>query len=82
MEDGNELVRDGMTANVVITTEKKDNTISVLQGVIITRDGKKFVKVLEGKNTVEKEVVVGDASSSGQVEIISGLIDGDLVIVK
>jgi HlyD family secretion protein len=82
LQDGNELVRDGMTANVIITTEKKDNTISVLQGVIITRDGKKFVKVLEGKNTVEKEVVVGDASSSGQVEIISGLSDGDLVIVK
>ncbi len=82
LEDGDEGVRDGMTANVVITTEKKDNSISVLQGVVTSREGKKFVRVLENNKAVEREVTVGDISSSGQVEILSGLQDGDIVIIK
>jgi len=79
--DSNQI-RNGMTANVIITTAKKSSTISVPQGIIINKDGKKFVKIKDGKEDVLKEVVIGDYSSSGQVEITSGLQDGDVVIIK
>ncbi len=82
LQDDNGQIRDGMTANVVITTEKKSNTISVPQGIIINKDGKKFVKVKESDSVGEREVSTGDLSSSGQVEILSGIKDGDVVIVK
>ncbi len=75
-------IKTGMTANVVITTEKKDNIIAVPQGIITSRDGKKFVQVKAGDKIVEREVETGDYSSSGQVEIVSGLSDGDVVILN
>jgi len=81
-EDTNEDIKTGMSANLIITTEEKSNVISVPQGVIKSRNGKKYVEIKEGNNTVEKEIVIGDYSSSGQVEILSGLKEGDIVIIK
>lgn len=81
--DGNDLpVREGMTANVVITTDKKSDVITIPQGVIMTRSGKKFVTVRQGEKVVDREVVVGSISSNGQAEIIKGLSEGDVVVVK
>ena len=71
-----------MTANVLITTEKKVNVIAIPQGIVITRDGRKFVSVKAGSDAVEREVVTGIVSSLGQIEIISGLTDGDRVILN
>lgn len=77
-----ERVRSGMTANVVITTEKKSNVLSVPQGIVIDKEGKKVIKVREGKEVIEREVTTGLFSSSGQVEILSGLKEGEVVIVQ
>jgi RND family efflux transporter MFP subunit len=76
-----ERVRAGMTANIVITTEKKSDVLSVPQGVVIDRDGRKFVLVKQGDESVEREVTIGGVSSVGQVEITSGLSAGDVVVL-
>jgi len=65
---------------VVITTDKRENTIAIPQGIIINKDGKKFVKVQEIKNIIEREVAAGLISSLGKIEIISGLKEGDVVV--
>ena len=75
-------VKSGMTANIVITTAQKTGVISVPQSVIANKDGRKIVKVKEGDIVVEKKVEIGDISSLGQMEIISGLKDGDIVILE
>lgn len=80
--DRDERVRSGMTANILITTEKKTNTIAVPQGIVENKNGQKFVKVKDGKTAEERSVETGDLSSLGQIEIISGLKDGDIVILK
>lgn len=72
-------MKDGMSANIVIIISKKENVISVPQGLIIVKDDKKFVKLMQDKNIIEKEVQTGEVSSSGQVEIISGLNEGDIL---
>ena len=72
-------LKDGMSANVVIITNKKENVISIPQGLLKIKDGKKIVTVKNGENIIEKEVQIGDISSSGQVEIISGLNEGDIL---
>jgi len=80
--DKDERIRSGMTSNVVITTDKRENTIAIPQGIIINKDGKKFVKVQEIKNIIEREVTAGLISSLGKIEIISGLKEGDVVVVE
>ncbi len=80
--DRDERLKSGMTANVLITTEKKSNTIVVPQGIIISKNGQKFVKVKEGNAIFDRKVETGGVSSLGQVEITSGLKDGDRVMLK
>ena len=75
-------IKSGMTANIVITTKEKEGVIAVPQGIVVSRDGKKYVPILKSKATVEKEVTVGDVSSRGDIEILSGLTDGDTVILS
>lgn len=73
-------IKPGMTANVLVTTEEKSGVIVVPQGIVIMRNGEKFVKVREGNTVAEKKVDTGSVSSLGQVEITSGLKDGDTVV--
>lgn len=74
-------IRAGMTATVVITTEEKEGVIAIPQGIIITRGEKKFVKVLQDGEVGEREVTIGSVSSLGNVEILSGLSEGEVVIL-
>jgi RND family efflux transporter MFP subunit len=80
--DNTQEPKDGMSANVVIITSKKDNVIAVPQGLILIKDDKRFVRIMRGEEIIEQEVVIGDISSSGQVEIISGLFENDTLEIK
>ena len=75
-------IRAGMTANVVITTDQKSGILSVPQGIIQQRDGKKYVQVKDGEMIIEREVETGGVSSFGDVEITAGLSEGDAVILS
>jgi HlyD family secretion protein len=75
-------IKSGMTANVVITTAQRENVISVPQGIIVERDSKKYVPVLEGDVVVEKEVTIGAISSLGEAEILTGLSGGEAVVLS
>lgn len=73
-------VKSGMTANVSITTNTKPSVLSVPQGLVIRRGGKAFVRVVVDKDIQEREVTLGEVSSVGEVEILSGLSDGDTIV--
>ena len=81
LDKKDERVRSGMTANVRITTDKREGIISIPQGIVEERDGKKYVQIRQGKETVEREVVTGAVSSLGNVEILNGLSEGDMVVL-
>lgn len=72
-------VKSGMTANVDILKQKKSGVLIVPQRLVATRDGEKFVKVLEGKEIKEVKVVTGLRGSDGNIEIIEGLAEGDKI---
>ncbi|HUQ30192.1 MAG TPA: HlyD family efflux transporter periplasmic adaptor subunit [Candidatus Paceibacterota bacterium] len=74
-------IKPGMTANIVITTDRRENIISIPQGLIREHDGKKFVEVQQGEGAVEREVATGNVSSAGSIEIISGLTAGETIIL-
>ncbi|MFM2357953.1 MAG: hypothetical protein RJA61_690 [Candidatus Parcubacteria bacterium] len=74
-------IKSGMTANVIITTERKTGVISVPQKIVGMRDGVRFVSVKENGEIKERIVTVGKVSSVGQIEILSGLDVGDVVVL-
>lgn len=75
-------VKSGMTANIDILTEEKVGVLSLPQRVLIRKENEVFAKVLE--NGIEKEIPVktGLRGSDGYAEILSGLTEGQQVIVS
>lgn len=75
-------IKSGMTANVSIVTFVKQNVIVVPGGVIFEKNGKNFVQVKVDEKITDREVVLGAVSSLGKTEIVSGLMDGDWVVLN
>lgn len=82
-DDSKDLVRSGMTANVVIVTDTREDVIAVPVRSVETRDdGTKFVRVVAGAEEPEERVVIpGLKGSDAYIEIIRGLSEGEEVVV-
>lgn len=76
-----ERIKSGMTANIDVLTDRRDNVIAVPYRSVITKDGEKLVKVLSGENVEERKVITGLRGSDGNIEIIEGIIEGEKVII-
>jgi len=79
--EDDERIKSGMTADITIQGERKENVIAVPQRSVITKDGEKYVQVLEGETVVEKQVKTGLRGTDGNIEVTDGLVEGDNVIV-
>jgi HlyD family secretion protein len=80
-QPGETDIRSGMTANIVIITARRDNTIYVPNRAVVEKNGgDRYVRVLAGNDTLEKPVTVGLRGDQGMVEILSGLNEGELAI--
>lgn len=73
-------IRSGMTANVDIMSARLENVIAIPGRVVITKNGNKFVRILEGVTIKEVPVQTGLRGSNGDIEIIDGVNEGDRVI--
>jgi len=80
-EEMPEGIKPGMTADVTIKTMLKENVLTVPEDAVLNKDGKKIVKIFEGEEVKEKEIVIGLEGSNDLVEIISGLSEGEKVII-
>ena len=76
-----ERIRSGMTANVVIVADRRENVVSIPQRAVTVRNGMSYVQVREGESLIEREVQTGATSSLGSVEIISGLMPGETIVL-
>ncbi|KKW20017.1 MAG: RND family efflux transporter MFP subunit [Parcubacteria group bacterium GW2011_GWA2_51_10] len=72
-------VKPGMTANTDIEGEKREDVLFVPGRAISQKGTDKTVQVLEGETVREVKVETGIRGSSGDVEIVSGLNEGDKV---
>lgn len=80
--DEDQRIKPGMTANIRITAESKSGVIILPRSAITTSaDGTKTVKVRS--RDVVRDVVIqtGSMTALGQVEVISGLSEGDVVVL-
>jgi len=75
-----EKIKPGMTANIDIFTDKRENVIVIPQRAVVTKDGEKTVQIMEGNNQKEIKVKTGLRGSNGDIEITDGLKEGDKVI--
>lgn len=82
LKEDDERVKPGMTANVIIETEKRDSAIGIPSRAVINKESKRFVRVLEDGNVLEKEVVLGIRGDGGILEVVSGLKEGEELILR
>lgn len=70
----------GMTAEVSIMTNRRENVLSIPIRAVNTRDGGRYVLLETSGGTTETEIQTGLQGTNGFIEIISGLTEGDIVI--
>ncbi len=74
-------LRSGITANIVVHAEKKENVIAIPRRAIVTKSEKQFVrKQRADQDPQEIEITTGVVGSDGLVEVTSGLAEGDVII--
>lgn len=79
--DETKPIKSGMTANLTIKTDEKQNVLILPQRSVATKTDGKYVNIITiGNKTTEQKVETGLKGSDGTIEIISGLKEGDRVI--
>jgi len=73
-------IKSGMTADIIIITDSKKDTLIIPRRAVTEKDEKSVVRVPANGNFQEIEVETGLVGSDGNIEIISGLKEGDEVI--
>lgn len=82
LKPGNVPVRIGMTADANIVIAKKDNLLLVPNEAVRAASNKRYVTILKGPNqTQEIEVKLG-MSNDVDTEVISGLTEGQPVVIS
>lgn len=79
-----ETFQSGMTANVRIKADTRNNVLYVPQRTVRTREDEsgKFVRVLKNGEVKEINVKTGLRGDNSQTEITSGLTEGDVVVIN
>ncbi len=82
LDNESALIKPGMFAEVIITSEKTEDVIALPSGSVMIKSGKTVVAVIEdGKKVIFKEVVVG-VDNGELAEIKSGIEAGDIVVIE
>jgi multidrug efflux pump subunit AcrA (membrane-fusion protein) len=68
-----------MSANVTIVTDQKPSAIVIPSGAVLRTEAGSFVRV-QGEDT-PRAVTLGLPMALGRVEVVSGLTDGDVILL-
>jgi RND family efflux transporter MFP subunit len=77
-----ERVRSGMTANVSIETFRKAGVLVMPLRSIVSKNGTNSVFVKTADGATQKTVETGMSDSDGNVEVLSGLEEGDVILLN
>lgn len=73
-------VKPGMTADVVIKADERENVLIIPKQALKKINGDKIVKVLNGKEVEERKIEIG-LEGEDNIEVISGLTEGERVVL-
>ena len=76
------LAKSGMTANISVVVAEKTDALAIPSRVLDFRSDGVFVKVLVGGETTDRKIIIGIRSSDGFVEVLSGLTEGEQIILN
>lgn len=80
VDDGNGLIKPGMTANLTIETNKHEKALSVVNAAVRPYKGMKAVQILKNGKLQYNPVTTG-IKGLDRTEIISGVTEGEKVII-
>jgi len=83
-DENAELFKSGMTADVLIKTDSRDNVLYIPYRAVLSRSDsdEKYVRVLINGKIEEKNVQLGLRADNGMVEILSGLSEDEEIVLK
>ena len=81
-EDLPKGIKSTMTADIIIQSERRENVLVVPEEAVQKIDEKITVEVFQDGKVEEKEIEIGLEGSNDMVEIISGLNEGEKVILE
>lgn len=81
IKNNDSIIKPGMFAEVVVSSAKKDNTLTIPSHCVVIKDGKSIVFVVENNIAKMKEITLG-LDNGELVEIIDGLNVGDKIVSK
>ncbi len=79
-DENDPRLKSGLTCNIDITTNYKENVLILPQYAIIQDDDGIFVQVLKNEKTEKIPVTLGIRDKDGKVEILTGVSEGEKVI--
>ncbi len=79
--DGNSFVRAGMFVSIRLITSTSSNALTIPENALIVRNEDRFVFLIDGETAVKTSVTTGK-ESSGFIEILSGLSEGDEIATE
>lgn len=78
--DHDPRIKSGMTANIEILALKKEQVIAIPQRAISQTGSVKTVTIVAADGTTtEREITTGIRGSDGNVEVLSGLTEGEVI---
>ncbi len=81
VDDGTELIKPGMTANLSINTNKHENVLTVVNAAIRPYKGAKAIQILDKNGKVVYITVTTGIKGADRTELLTGATDGEKVII-
>ena len=81
MDNADHIIKPGMFAKVTLDTSTKKDVLVVPTEAVIFRNGQNVAYVLKDNKAIEREVTTG-LDNGKQVEIISGVAEGEILVIK
>lgn len=81
--ESNPLIKSGMTANIDVASDRRENVVVIPQRALIKNEDGKWVRILrENGRPEDVSVKTGLRGSDGNVEILSGVHEGDKIVLS
>jgi RND family efflux transporter MFP subunit len=75
-------LRPGMTANMTLIVEEKKSVVAIPGRAVVEKDGRDIVFVGEAEDVEEVPVEIGFEGDGTLVEVLSGLVEGDQIVIN
>ncbi len=75
------VVRPGMTADIEIATDDMTDVLYIPSRSVLREGSRTYVRIVENGELAEQDITVGLRGSAGTTEVVSGLSEGDEIVL-